>query len=188
MLRLSLKFASFLAAASIFGFNSSAAAQGAAGGSRAAGEAFPTRLVLPIYPPIARAANIAGDVVIAVAITQAGTVLSTAIISGPPLLSSSALESAKQSQFDCRNCESEPTKLQLIYTYQLLPGTCNDQPGHSDKVKPGGGVPGVTQDSNHITIVDFGVIICDPAVALTHVRSWKCLYLWKCAAKKVPAT
>jgi hypothetical protein len=183
MSRLLLTFAAFLAAVSIFGLNPPAAAQDDTSRGRAEGEAVLTRLAPPGYPQIDRTAHITGDVIIEVAVMQDGTVQSTTIISGPPLLTNSSLESAKQSQFKCQNCGAEPTKLWLRYTYQLLPGTCNGQPDASDITKPDGGVPGVTQDSNDIIIVDYGFIICDPSATITRVRSWKCLYLWHCAAR-----
>jgi TonB family protein len=63
-----------------------------------------TKLVQPIYPPVARATRTTGDVDLRVTIRQDGAVDSVVVLSGHPLLKESAVTSAQQSQFECRGC------------------------------------------------------------------------------------
>jgi TonB family protein len=53
----------------------------------------------PIYPPIARAARIQGDVVIAVVIDKEGKIASEKAVSGPAMLQQSALDAVKKWRF-----------------------------------------------------------------------------------------
>jgi len=62
------------------------------------------KLTPPIYPPLARQARIAGDVTLTLSIQPDGSIESLATINGHPMLVQAALDSAKQSQFECRNC------------------------------------------------------------------------------------
>jgi len=129
-------------------------------------------------------AHIAGDVVVEVGVAPDGTIQSTEVVSGPPLLEKATLESAGQSQFECRNCDMKPRKVRLVYTYRLLPGDCCGEKYPAENGESSGAAPGVTQEGNHITVVDYPGCICDPAADVSpKIRSWKCLYLWKCAVK-----
>src|SRR5438270_9197196 len=58
----------------------------------------------PAYSPIARTANVSGDVRVLVSVGRDGTVASATALSGPPMLREAALESAQQSIFDCYAC------------------------------------------------------------------------------------
>jgi len=53
----------------------------------------------PVYPPIAAAARIEGDVVISVAIDAKGQVASEKVLSGPAMLQQAALDAVKKWQF-----------------------------------------------------------------------------------------
>lgn len=53
----------------------------------------------PVYPPIAKAAHIEGEVVISVVINAKGEVTSEKVLSGPPMLLQAALDAVKQWQF-----------------------------------------------------------------------------------------
>ncbi len=53
----------------------------------------------PVYPPIARAARVQGDVVIAVVIDTEGKVTSEKVVSGPAMLQQAALDAVKKSRF-----------------------------------------------------------------------------------------
>ena len=78
-----------------------------------------TKLANPMYPPLARQARIAGDVELALEIRTDGTVQSATVVKGHALLAQSALDSARHSQFECRNC-TETEAVQLVYTFQLV--------------------------------------------------------------------
>ena len=132
-----------------------------------------TRLSPVIFPPLARMANIVGEVKIRVGIRKDGSVASAELVSGHPMLKQAALESAQMSQFECRGCSEAVTPYLLTYTFEIKDdGSCCDAQSR---------VPEVTQSQAHITIVSAQICICDPASTTTKkVRSAKCFYRWKC--------
>jgi len=135
-------------------------------------EVILTKLSPPVYPMLARQAHISGEVRVQVSIRADGTRASAQLWSGHPMLAPAALESAKQSTFECRSCEEPLTTYLLTYTFEFKDDgdCCNaiDRP------------PEVTQRQGHVTIVSAPICLCDPASTLTKVRSAKCFYLWKC--------
>ena len=132
-----------------------------------------TKLSPPNYPQLARQARIAGDVVLEVGVRNDGSTDSVRLISGHAMLKESAVESARKSTFDCRNCHELTTYLTLTYTFENKDDgdCCNafDRP------------PEVLQSESHITIVSPAMCLCDPSVTIKRRRSAKCLYLWKCS-------
>jgi protein TonB len=57
------------------------------------------------YPPLARQANITGDVELKLEIRKDGSIQSASVVSGHPMLTQAALNSAQRSHFECRGCE-----------------------------------------------------------------------------------
>jgi TonB family protein len=55
--------------------------------------------VTPVYPPLARQAHIAGTVVLDVVVAKDGTVQTVAVVSGHPLLVTSAMDAVKQRRY-----------------------------------------------------------------------------------------
>jgi protein TonB len=53
----------------------------------------------PVYPLPAQQANVQGSVVLQARISEEGNVQTLAVISGPPMLTSAALEAVKQWRF-----------------------------------------------------------------------------------------
>ena len=76
-------------------------------------EVILTKLSPPVYPPLARQARIAGEVRVEVSIRKDGTLAPARLLSGHPMLAPAALESAKQSTFECRTCV-EPLTTYLL--------------------------------------------------------------------------
>jgi TonB family protein len=72
-----------------------------------------------IYPPLARQAGISGDVELKLGIRRDGSIESAAAVSGHAMLTQAALNSAQQSQFECRGCEDEVTSHTLVYSFQF---------------------------------------------------------------------
>jgi TonB family protein len=147
------------------------------------GDVVLTKLAQPIYPPLARQTRIMGDVDLRIEVRNNGTVQSAVVVRGHPLLQQAALDSALQSQFECRNCGETAVPVELVYTFQLAgsESCCTGvetgaKNGHSDQV-----FPRVIQSEKHVTVIDHPPCICDPAPDLRKVRSLKCLYLWRCA-------
>lgn len=141
-----------------------------------------TKLSAPIYPPLARMTRISGDVKLLLSVRPDGSVDSAEVLTGHPLLKFAALDSAQHSQFECRKCETT-TSYQIIYTFVLEPTGCCAATDSSGNQEQGGSFPRVDQSQNHVTIVDKPACICDPAGEIRKVRSWKCLYLWRCSSR-----
>ncbi len=150
--------------------------------ARPTGEVVLITLAKPLYPPLARQANIVGDVDISVTVRPDGTAQSADVLRGHPMLKQAALESATHSQFECRGC-SAPMQYLFLYSYRLNDdGDCCE--GYA--VTPTVEQQAPTQDGEgrpqtHVNITAKQGCICDPAADITKkVRSSKCLYLWKC--------
>jgi TonB family protein len=136
-----------------------------------------------IYPPLARQTHISGDVELALEIRADGSIQSATVVSGHPLLTPAALDSARRSQFECRDCGQVAHTYRLSYSFQLGPTEyCNLGSDSSKAAQQEEPYPRVTQSQNHVTVVDRTVATCDPAgtVVRKKVRSAKCLYLWRC--------
>jgi TonB family protein len=144
-----------------------------------------TKLSQLVYPPLARAAGVTGDVNLTIEVRQDGSVQAAEVVSGHPLLRQAALDSARVSQFECRKCSDAVTSSRIVYTFQLLgPETCCKTPSDgSDNDKPVQPTPPVILPQNHVTIVLERLCICDPAPDVVKVRSLKCLYIWKCGIR-----
>jgi TonB family protein len=131
-----------------------------------------TKLFPPIYPPLTRQARIAGDVKIEVSIRNDGSVESARVVEGHALLKDSALDSAKNSSFECRGCAQSETTYLLTYTFEIKSqGDCCDGLDRSAQISYSG---------DHIAVTAPAQCICDPVESFRRCRSAKCLYLWKC--------
>jgi TonB family protein len=141
-----------------------------------------TKLSPPIYPPLARQARINGEVDLKLGIRPDGTVGSVCVISGHPMLSQVAMESAQQSQFDCSACASGLNSYSVRYKFELLPlDHTKDCATLTDEERNGSPPPRVDLSQHEITVFGKVMETCDPAAELRKVRSARCLYLWRCA-------
>ena len=160
----------------------SAAAQDAPAQAPATAEAMRTGVVLtklspPVYPPLARQASISGEVRVDLSIRQDGTVAAAEVFSGHPMLKQAALESARQSHFECRTCVVGLTNFSLTYTFEMKDdGDCCNSFSR---------IPEIAESPNHISIVAPHQCLCDPTSTITRIkwRSAKCLYLWHCGSR-----
>ena len=92
------------------------------------------KLSAPVYPTVARAERISGDVELTLTVRQDGSVESAAMLSGSPTLAPAALDSAHHTQFECRKCSASGDSYRLVYTFQIEDtGTC---PPNRDNSKP----------------------------------------------------
>ena len=141
------------------------------------------KLTPPVYPPIARVAHISGEVVLALGIRRDGSVESANVVSGPPILRQAALDSAQQSQFECRGCGESATSYSLSYTFRLVDvGCCATTEELAKIAHDYGQLPHVIQAQNQITLIAESGCYCDP-IGATKVRAAKCLYLWRCGIR-----
>jgi TonB family protein len=144
------------------------------------GQVALSRLSPPMFPPLARVARVSGDVEIALRIRQDGTVESAEVASGHPLLKAAALDSARQSKFDCHECGEAATPYSILYTfgYTTAQNCCQEEKSPAPEKDAG-----ITQSPNHITILADPFCICDPGADVIKVRSAKCLFLWHCSKR-----
>ncbi len=143
-----------------------------------------TKLATPVYPPLARQAQIGGDVELELSIRQDGTVASATAISGHPMLKEAALASVQKSQFLCRDCGNPGAEYSVTYTFtpgQHL-GVCSDASYslmQEDKSE-------LSVAQGHVTIVGGPMCgIVDNITVSRKTRAAKCLYLWKCGFRQV---
>jgi protein TonB len=67
---------------------------------------------LPDYPPIARAAGVAGTVVLHVTISKTGTVQNVSVVSGPQMLRQAALDKVKTWRYKPYLLDNEPVEVE----------------------------------------------------------------------------
>lgn len=140
-------------------------------------EVILTKLSTPIYPRPAQQARVAGDVGLHLRIRPDGGLESADVVSGPAMLRRAALDSARQSLFECRHCGTITNYL-LTYRFAIAP---RDPPKRCDVVDhPAPPSPDIDLSRRNITVLAWPTWTCDPIVATVRVRSAKCLYLWKC--------
>ena len=138
----------------------------------------------PTFSPLARQANVEGEVVVDVTVRQDGSTEAT-VVKGHPLLKQAALDSAMQSRFECRAC-SAPLSYTLVYTFaRTCEGSCCDGMGAPVKVEQEPqSYDEQGRPQTRVTISTEKICLCDPSFTVTKkVRSMKCLYLWKCSTR-----
>ena len=156
-------------------FVGSGQAQSPAGSQPTQRGVFLIKVYDPVYPQVAHIANVSGDVELMLQIRQDGTIQSVEVVSGPLMLQRVAVESARQSQFECRACSDGVTPYRLVYSFQLSNGDCCNSANS----------PKVSESENHIWVTNSHFCFCDPgAITGRKVRSMKCLYLWKCSVRE----
>ncbi len=146
------------------------------------GQVVLSKLSPPIFPPLARTARVSGDVEIALRIGRDGTVESADVVKGHPLLKEAALNSARQSKFECRECGEAPVLYSVFFTfgYTTNQRCCQPQENSAAPSKSSEPEAGVAQSQNYVTILTEPFCTCDPAADVVKVRSAKCLFLWHC--------
>jgi hypothetical protein len=138
----------------------------------AKGEVILIDLFRPFYPPVARFANITGDVELKLSVGKDGRIKSAIAESGHPLLQQVALDSVRRSRFVCRGCEQELTSYALVYSFQLRarPGwPCPEEGGLH-----------ISQTDRHHVVVEAEPALVNPYFSSVAARKPKCLYLWRC--------
>jgi TonB family protein len=102
-------------------FSSSVIAQAQTDSGLPKNEVVLSSLSPPTYPRLAQVARITGTVEIELRVRQNGTVDSAQIISGHPMLRDSALESARHSLFECKECDQPISPYSLAYRFTITP-------------------------------------------------------------------
>ena len=70
----------------------------------------------PVYPPIAKAAHVAGAVVLHAIISKTGSIENLTVISGPEMLRASALDAVKSWKYKPYLLNGEPTEVDTTVT------------------------------------------------------------------------
>jgi protein TonB len=73
----------------------------------------------PIYPTLAKQANIQGDVKIEITINESGHVTKTKAISGPALLQQPAINAVRDWKYEPSTLDGKPVPTQLVVTVQF---------------------------------------------------------------------
>jgi TonB family protein len=153
-------------------------AQNAGGGDTSQGEVVMTKLVAPVYPPLARQARVTGDVEVTVNVRPDGSIASVIQVSGYPLLKQAAMDSAQKSQFECRKCSAPETSYELVFTFQLNDFTGTGMTPCTSAIEAHQSGSLVIESENHVTLVaQTPCVFIDPADVYKKVRGMKCLYL-----------
>lgn len=141
------------------------------------------KLSSPKYPPLALQARIAGSVELDITVRPDGSVESIALNTGQPVLVPAAIESAKKTEFECRDC-NKPKVYRLTYKFELGNVlTCDEIDTNSGAYASAN--TQVSQSQDAIIVRGRPFTTCDPAGAISvrKFRSAKCLYLWRCAKR-----
>jgi TonB family protein len=136
-----------------------------------------TSLSAPVYPPVAAAAGIVGNVELRLHIRPDGRVDSAEFMSGHALLKEAALDSARRSQFECRRCASI-VEFPLIYRFATVPRDSTKDCNLASR--PPAPETQIDYSKHLVTVVAWQSWTGDPVVTSARTRSVKCLYLWKC--------
>lgn len=137
-------------------------------------------LATPVYPPMARLANVSGDVELKLEIRKDGSVASANVVNvrssavmGQTLLPQAALESANKSHFECHQCDDDLTPYILTYSFEVSKKYDPDWPCPQEYK------PKIAQIENHVTLTVEPRMI-QASFADSKFRSIKCLRLWYC--------
>ena len=174
-----------------FAFPRTSSSQDASGPKGAGSGVTLVKFTYPIYPDVAAKAHISGEVVLMLGIQPDGSLVSADVVSGPAMLQESAVQSARQSKYECRGCGQGVTSYRMRYVFIFVDdGSCQpnaipsangdrqDQPEPPPSVDPSGPV---------VTTTRYIVCLVDPVTTI-HTRSLKCLYFWRCRARRVERT
>jgi len=66
----------------------------------------------PVYPPIARAAHVQGTVVLHAIISKQGTIQKLTVVSGPPMLTASAIDAVGRWRYKPYLLNGEPVEVE----------------------------------------------------------------------------
>jgi len=86
------------------------------------GEVTPPQLIsraLPLYPTVAKEANVSGDVAVRATIDAKGNVSHMEIVSGPPMLRQAALEALHRWKYRPATLDGQPVETQILVTIQF---------------------------------------------------------------------
>jgi TonB family protein len=146
-----------------------------------AGQVRLVKLSNPVYPALARQANITGVVIVEVMVNPDGGTQAT-VVSGHPMLKQAALDSALNSRFECPAC-SKAAAYRVLYSFSISDPCCYAGQSAPAVVDERTSETPPDNSTTRVSVVAHKVCTCDPAPDRVRVRSTKCLYLWKCSLR-----
>jgi TonB family protein len=135
---------------------------------------------------LALQARIAATVELNVALRPDGRVESVALVSGHPMLTSAAIESAQKTEFLCKECREHLTLYHMTYEFRLGDAVyCKGIDASGYGIYDAIPRTEVSQAQGTITVLGRPYPTCDPAERILFVKfhSAKCLYLWRCGKR-----
>lgn len=78
--------------------------------------------IKPIYPPIAKAAHVEGDVVVQATISRTGSVEELHVVSGPAMLQNAAMDAIRAARYQPFQLNGEPTAVEVCITVRFRMG------------------------------------------------------------------
>jgi hypothetical protein len=125
----------------------------------------------PQYPRNAQIAHIEGPVTLKFTL-QPENAVSVKESTGHPLLIPAAIESLKTSQLECVDCERLAPGFTVAFDFRVESHDCRDS-----------GLPTQAKIDSpmHVTVVAQAICTSDPTARYVRTRSFRCLFLWKCA-------
>ncbi|MDE1175539.1 MAG: TonB family protein [Edaphobacter sp.] len=78
--------------------------------------------IRPVYPAIAKAAGIAGVVIVEAVISKTGAVESLRVLSGPEMLRAAALDAIRSARYQPYRLNGDPTEVQTTFTVNFRLG------------------------------------------------------------------
>jgi protein TonB len=76
----------------------------------------------PVYPPIAKAAHVQGAVILHAIISKQGTIENLQVVSGPPMLTGSAMDAVRRWRYKPYLLNGEPTEVDTTITVNFTFG------------------------------------------------------------------
>ena len=157
------------------------------------GQSLPSKVIVsklspPDYPRLALNARIAGKVELNVAVRSDGSVESVAVVSGHPLLTTAAVESAHLTLFECKKCQEPSTPYRMTYDFELGEVVyCDGVDANGNAIYKASADTQVTVSQSTITVLGHARGTCDPSETISFIkfRSAKCLYLWHCGKQRL---
>jgi len=125
--------------------------------------------VAPEYPPLAEVARISGDVSLEVTLNTDGTVTSSKIVSGHPMLQAAARENLMSWKFAALGSKSlEGESFTVTYQFRF-----------EGESQCGKGPTRVTIESyDQIKVATIPIMICDPTVTITTIKRRHWYWPW----------
>jgi protein TonB len=75
-----------------------------------------------VYPPIAKAAHVQGAVILHAIISKQGTIENLQVVSGPPMLTGSAMDAVRRWRYKPYLLNGEPTEVDTTITVNFTFG------------------------------------------------------------------